>query len=130
MMKTMAVALAAAFAVTACSGTGGTADTTTTTEMVTTTTEYVLTDADRDLILITEMTSTYPAFVSALGKPTLIDLGKSICTDIDGGLTFDQLSANISSAGLDQWAGELGYLFGVAIPVYCPENQWFIDSLG
>jgi hypothetical protein len=28
-----------------------------------------------------------------------------------------------------EWAGEFGYTFGVAIRVYCPENQWFIDSL-
>lgn len=131
MRKFSFMSLAFVLGLTACSGsTAAPESTTTTTEMVTTTTEYVLTDADKDLIFITELTSAYPAFVQQFGKPKLIELARALCGDIDTGLTFDQLSRNIHNAGLDNFAGELGYTFGVAIPVYCPENQWFIDSLG
>jgi hypothetical protein len=129
MNKFSFISIAFAFGLTACGASATTPESTTTTEMVTTTTEYVITQADKDLLFMEEITRVYPSFVSSLGKVTLIEVGTSLCSDIDNGLTIDQLVANIGSAGLGQWAGEFGYTFGVAIRVYCPENQWFIDSL-
>lgn len=130
MRKFSFMSLAFALGLTACGTSAATPESTTTTEMVTTTTEYVMTQADKDLLYMEEITRVYPSFVAALGKATLIEVGTSLCEDIDNGLTFDQLVANVGSAGLSDWAGEFGYTFGVAIRVYCPQNQWFIDSLG
>ena len=130
MRKFSFMSIAFALGLTACGTSAATPESTTTTEMVTTTTEYVLTEADKDLLFMNDLTSEYPLFVKTMGKAALIDLAKTLCTDIDNGTTIDDLTTMIMDAGLGAVAGELGYTFGVAIRVYCPENQWFIDSLG
>lgn len=129
MKKAITAAVSAVLLLSACGTAGETADTTTTTELVTTTTEYVLTEADKDFLFMEDLTSQYPAFVKTMGKAALIDLAKTLCTDIDNGTTIDDLTTMIIDAGLESVAGELGYTFGAAIRIYCPENQWFIDSL-
>lgn len=123
------MSIAFVLGLTACGSTTAAIETTTTTEMVTTTTEYVMTQADKDLLFIETLTASYPQYVQTMGKAKLIELAKAVCANLDTGLTFDEFAQNIHDAGLDNFAAEIGFTIGVGIPVYCPENQWFINSL-
>ena len=70
--------------------------------------------------------NNYPTLVANQGRAWVIDFGHTLCSEIDGGMTFGQLAQMGSSANVD--LEMLGYITGEAIRNLCPRNQWFIDT--
>ena len=81
----------------------------------------------RDTNFLSGMTYDYPAEVSRLGKTSIIEMGKLACEAIDEGATIQDFLKLATSSGVD--AGFIGALIREAVENYCPENQWFIDSV-
>jgi hypothetical protein len=128
----IAIGAAATLALTAC-GSSATAPTTTVPVIETTTTTTVaqLSKADKENLFIVMVGQEYPMLVNTLGKKALVDLANTVCYEIEyNGLTTSSLTDMIIAANLADIAGELGYVIGVGIQVLCPQNQWFIDTIG
>ena len=128
----IAIGAAATLALTAC-GNSATAPTTTVPVIETTTTTTVaqLSKADKENLFIVMVGQEYPMLVNTLGKKALVDLANTVCYEIEyNGLTTSSLTDMIIAANLADIAGELGYVIGVGIQVLCPQNQWFIDTIG
>ena len=70
--------------------------------------------------------NNYPTLVANQGRAWVLDFGYTLCSEIDGGMTFGQLARMGSSADVD--LEMLGYITGEAIRNLCPRNQWFIDT--
>jgi hypothetical protein len=68
----------------------------------------------------------YPTLVANKGRVWVVDFGYTLCSEIDGGMTFGDLAQMGSSANVD--LEMLGYITGEAIRNLCPKNQWFIDT--
>lgn len=83
----------------------------------------VSTDNSAFLFTIYEM---YPQLEYQWGDDFLIELGNTICQAIDEGMTFYELALIIVGADADP--EQVGYIAGAAIGVYCPWNEWFINS--
>jgi hypothetical protein len=77
-------------------------------------------------IYIRNIVDQYPGLLNKFGKPWLIDFAKTVCTEIDNGMTINDLLDMSRTADAD--AETVGYLTGEAIRNFCPENQWFIDA--
>ena len=125
------VAAIAALTLTACGTSAATAPTTVPTTVVTTTTIAELTQAEKEVLFINYVADQYPAFVKVMGRKALVDLAESVCYEIEfNGMTTASLTQMVVDADLGLYAGEIGYTIGVAIPLFCPQNQWFIDTIG
>jgi len=81
----------------------------------------------RDTNFLNGMTEDFPAEVSRLGKQQIVEMGKLSCEAIDEGATIQDFVKLADSSGVD--AGFIGALIREAVENYCPENQWFIDSV-
>jgi len=128
----IAIGAAATLALTAC-GSSAAAPTTTVpvVETTTTTTVAELTQAEKENFFVAYVGNQYPQFVSTMGKKPLIDLVDAVCYEIEfNGLTTTSLTQMILAANLEMYAGEIGYAIGAGIPLFCPQNQWFIDTIG
>jgi hypothetical protein len=121
-----------AVALSACGTAGNTADTTTTVETTTTTTTVPeMTQAEKENFFVTYVGEAYPDFVATMGKKPLVDLTLAVCDEIEfHGLTTASLTDMLINANLAIYAGEIGYAIGAGIPLFCPQNQWFIDTIG
>jgi hypothetical protein len=118
-----------AVALSACGTAGNTADTTTTVE--TTTTVPEMTQAEKENLFVAYVGKAYPEFVATMGKKPLVDLTLAVCDEIEfHGLTTASLTDMLINANLAIYAGEIGYAIGAGIPLFCPQNQWFIDTIG
>jgi hypothetical protein len=95
--------------------------------IATTTTVYEpLQPSNGENIYIRNIVDQYPGLLNKFGKPWLIDFAKTVCTEIDNGMTINDLLDMSRTADAD--AETVGYLTGEAIRNFCPENQWFIDA--
>lgn len=95
--------------------------------IATTTTVYEpLQPSNGENIYIQNIVDQYPGLLNKFGKPWLIDFAKTVCTEIDNGMTINDLLDMSRTADAD--AETVGYLTGEAIRNFCPENQWFIDA--
>jgi predicted small lipoprotein YifL len=94
-----------------------------TTEQVTTTTADAV---SREDTFFQNVMNNYPTLVANQGRAWVIDFGHTLCSEIDGGMTFGQLARMGASANID--LEMLGYITGEAIRNLCPRNQWFIDT--
>lgn len=92
-----------------------------------TTTAYEpLQPSNGENMYIQNIVNQYPGLLNKFGKPWLIDFAKTVCTEIDNGMTINDLLNMSSTANAD--SETVGYLTGEAIRNFCPENQWFIDA--
>lgn len=81
----------------------------------------------RDTNFLSGLTNDYPGEVSMLGKSKLLEMGGLACDAIDEGATINDFVELAQSSGVD--AGFIGALIREAVENYCPDNQWFIDSV-
>lgn len=88
----------------------------------TTTTAYQPTTDD---IYLTVIYNEYPA-TRSLGDAYLIEVGNTLCDEIDAGLTLFDLSMIAVDMNIDPTM--LGYITGAAISAYCPWNDWFFAN--
>ena len=73
------------------------------------------------------VTADFPSEVSKLGKVQIIELGRLMCDAIDEGITIQNLVAMSSTYNVDP--GFIGAVVREAVENFCPDNQWFIDSV-
>lgn len=66
----------------------------------------------------------YPS-VRSMGDYSLLNLGRNLCSEIDNGMTLEQLAAMAIQYGVD--AEMLGFITGSAIAAFCPWNSGFFD---
>jgi hypothetical protein len=133
-MRKFSIAISAAIAaltLTACGGATTAPTTLPSTTVETTTTLPELSQADKELLFVNYVAGEYPAFVAMMGRKDLVDLAQSVCDEIEfNGLTTASLTEMVVNAGLANYAGEIGFTLGAGIPIFCPQNQWFIDTIG
>ena len=77
-------------------------------------------------IYIDAIIAEYPSVVNSLGRSFWIEFGDTVCSEIDNGMTLEQLA--ILSVEYDVDAAMLGFVTAAAIIAFCPHNQWFIDA--
>jgi len=132
-MKKYGIAIAVAvapLAFTACGMQTASPETTVTTVTVPETTVATLTESELEDAFVAVVASEHPALIAQMGKPFIIDFAKTICSEIDNGLTQEGLAQMVVDANVTHLAAEIGFLVGAGIPTFCPENQWFVDTIG
>ena len=75
---------------------------------------------------LNNIASQYPAELSKMGRPFMVEFAGTVCDAIDSGLTVEGLAMLAIKNDVD--AGFIGFVTGEAIRNFCPSNQWFIDS--
>jgi hypothetical protein len=81
----------------------------------------------RDTNFLSGLTNDYPSEVAMLGKAKLLEMGGLTCDAIDEGSTIEDFALLAVRNDVD--AGFIGALIREAVENYCPDNQWFIDSV-
>lgn len=121
MKKTIMVAIGITAVLSACSTQA--VSTTTTTEYVPPTTAYVSPDEN----YLDGLTYDYPSEVALLGKATALKMGRLTCQAIDEGSTLTDFAQLAIDNDVDP--GFIGAMIRESVENFCPENQWFIDSV-
>lgn len=80
-----------------------------------------------DQNFIEGLVADYPSEVSFLGKTKIVEMGHLACQAIDEGATINDFVALATRNNVD--AGFIGALIRESVHNFCPENQWFIDSV-
>lgn len=70
----------------------------------------------------------YPSVVAIYGRSWAIEFGQTICDSIDNGMTLAELAA--FSVEYEVEPAMLGYITGLAIGAFCPDNEWFLAGAG
>lgn len=127
-MKKVTTICIAALALAGCgaSTTGSSYQAPETTQYVPQTTQTTYGDDD---LFVAAVSSEYPAVMGQLGgRSQLIRLGNLICQAIDEGSTLADFAMLAVDNDVDPEM--LGFIMGVAISIYCPNNEWFLSSAG
>lgn len=64
-------------------------------------------------------------FIDMVSDDELIRTGKAVCDDLDSGMTLTELGLEwTAEVGVgSEESSDIGWLFGAAIPAYCPEHK-------
>ena len=78
-------------------------------------------------LYIETINDEYPWVEDAIGgRSELIKLGKLICQAIDEGSTLEDFAMMALSNDVDPEM--FGFVIGVGVVAFCPENEWFIEQ--
>jgi hypothetical protein len=80
-----------------------------------------------DQNFIEGLVADFPREVAFLGKTKIVEMGHLACQAIDEGATISDFVALATNNNVD--AGFIGALIRESVHNFCPENQWFIDSV-
>ena len=82
---------------------------------------------NKDDLYVSIVRDEYPSVLRDMGEAWVVEFGGIVCNAIDNGLTVSGLAQIAVSSGAD--VETIGFLTGAAIPIYCPHNKWFINSV-
>lgn len=62
--------------------------------------------------------------IDVMDDDLMINVGRSVCGDLDKGTSFIRVGAAMASAADGVYSTqEVGYIMGAAIPAFCPEHR-------
>jgi hypothetical protein len=102
----------------------------TTTSSTTTTTEPQLSAREKERIFVDAVRDEHPQIVKDMGSAWIIEFGYTICNSIDSGLTMRQFAVMLMENDIEHMAEAVGFIAGSAIYMFCPENEYWINSSG
>jgi hypothetical protein len=73
---------------------------------------------------LTAVEIEYPSLVAQFGEDFVLEFGRTICAAIDDGLSMSDVALMALDNNVD--VEMVGYVAGVAIYTFCPENSWWV----
>jgi len=131
-LKALALALVAAFALTACGSSNTAQPTVTVTETQSDTSGSSNTDTGIDGVYLATLHDLGNQYIDSSSDTLLIQIGHQVCDALDQGVTvYDLIAALANSGNFTTSASQeaVGYIIGVSVAAYCPQYTSQVQSL-